>query len=319
MIVPVMNSRGEKLPGLRFLLNDYDPHVFARNLLIWHLLDQLIEGFGNKEGTEMLYTTIYYIFCAPAMPAEVFQRLQHTIVECIEMLQNEDSLPGWLSITEAARPAIISALKTWQTEVPALYTVSNFHESLMRATADSSVNIYRHQDDALTTAMQMERDCYDKTLLLQPDDTLLQKDSRLRQLYDAYRKDQTKTKELKDYVADTWSVNPTLFNLEDEKRQENITYLYPEPWRQPKNMYYAAMAPAPTSSKSLRQFVEPFFETVAMSLKLLSSMMTVQVTSGDVAHSSSRFVTTMNNARRTVFGHSCLTASISAIYRTISV
>ena len=275
------------LPHFHFVLNDEDPHVFARNLILWYLLEELTRAGGR---TLSIISTIYYVFCAPIMPPQTHDHLQNTIQHCIEMLEDKASLPRWLVVLQGSRPPIIAALRTWQSDVPDLYDVSTFHKSM---TAQMAEHVLLSDDTGLTAgyseSLQIEHRCYEKTLLLLPPASLMKEDPLLMQLYQRCSKDPTKVKKLRSHVADKWRVNPTLFNLKDERLQDNIGELYPDPWRLLHDMYEASSVPPPEGSKTLLGHVTTFFQMLSAALQHLGGVMTVYISVGDIAHQMEKF------------------------------
>ncbi|KAJ9608859.1 hypothetical protein H2200_006630 [Cladophialophora chaetospira] len=287
-LYPALNSSppAEGLPRFDFLVNDYDPHVFARDLSIWYLLDTLAaviaDGRASKDGL-MLTTTIYYVFCSPIMPPEIYDYLQTTITECVEMLQDKRPLPCWLVFLEQTRETIISVFETWQNEIPRLYDVSAFHKSMLKHQVEHGSLLMAYDASLVQNqkkSMKIEQDCYTKTLLLLPPKIL--QDAHLDRLYRQFVKNTKDSKELRRNISSTWKVDPTLFDLNDEKLRDNVSEMYPEPWRLLEDLYVVTMAPLPEDPKSLFEYVAPFFMVVAQILASLRDRMTVRVSVGDV-------------------------------------
>ena len=273
------------IPRICIVANDFKPHLLARNIIIWHLMDQVAvaHATGSVETMRFL-STIFYVFCAPIMPRQMWELLQTAISECIEMLQDARPSPEWVSFPAESRPPVLAVLATWQGEVNDLYDVEAFQVSMKLAMGNlPPIGQMPNEDSSLPEPLQVEQKCYNKTMFLAPDRATLDSEAVLAQLYRQFRKDQTKVKRLKQHVASTWKVNPTLFDLEHEKMENNIGEIYPEPWQLPDFIYTCSGIQEPEHATSLLDYVTPFLTTVIGSLKLLRTSMKVHVSLGDVA------------------------------------
>jgi hypothetical protein len=274
--------------SLQFVLNDFDPHVFARDLLIWNMLEVLTQTLPtNTQKTGLYLNTIYYVFCAPIMPAATFEHLQKNIERAIEMLEDSKPLPKWLDFPSQARRPVIEVLKSWKADIPSTYDVKAYRMRLMahlEARPGQSLRSDEHSGRGLNKKLKSEEDCFAKTLLLLPHPSILDKDAALREEYVNFIKSPDKTGQLKTYLDSHWEVNPTLINLADEVEQSRIGHTYPEPYRLWRDLYMGIALPSPPRENlnSLCEFVTPFFEMVVTVFRTLKHFMKVEINIGDV-------------------------------------
>ena len=200
------------------------------------------------------------------------------------MVEDSAILPKWLMLPDESGPPTIAVLETWQSKVPNLYNVSKSHKSMSaEVNKHGGFKAQRPRSDNLSRSMQTEYDCYAKTLLLLPLASLMKQGLQLTRFYrQSAKKPQDFTK-LRDYIAGTWRVNPTLLNLEDELLQENIDTIYPDPWRLLNQMYNACSIPSSEGCNSLVDYTTPFFKMLGATLGLLEDHMTVYVSMRDIA------------------------------------
>jgi hypothetical protein len=77
---------------------------------------------------------------------------------------------------------------------------------------------------------QDEQDCHDKTMFMQPTYDLTCRDPELARIQGANLKNRKKTKVFREYVLQTWKVNPTLFDAENAKTPDNVQNSWSSPW-----------------------------------------------------------------------------------------
>ncbi len=283
LIPALMSPSDGGEPKFNFVINDYDPQVFARNLIVWDLLDLLARTKAEELMTKLI-STIFYVFCAPIMPPQTYDHLQETIERCLNLMDGSAPLPKWLIVPDESRTPIIAALKTWQGEVPDLYDVSKFYVSMCaEVNRSGGFEPDRSRTRSHSKSIQTEYDCFTKTLLLLPHHSLLKQDVQLTQLYRQFVKKPHEYKKLRAHIAESWWVNPTLLSLEDELLQDNVGTMYPDTWRLLHQMYDACLVPPPDGCKSLFDYTTTFFKMLASSLELIRDKMTVYVSVGDIA------------------------------------
>jgi len=99
-----------------FTLLDIHPTVLARDLCILLLLEQLIKGDIDEDAKVEIKAAVFYTFIGIVVPLYCHRRFHDTVKSAITNLQqNPPLLPPWLHVVDESMPAILSALKHWDT------------------------------------------------------------------------------------------------------------------------------------------------------------------------------------------------------------
>jgi hypothetical protein len=101
-----------------FTLQDWKPHVMARNIILFHMLHDIsliperIEGQEARKKEQIsILTAIWYVFDRDIMPAYVFSHLNATMQTLLNSGENFD-LP-WLRCDTNTATAVRDVLKYW--------------------------------------------------------------------------------------------------------------------------------------------------------------------------------------------------------------
>lgn len=195
-------SRGSK-PPINILLNDIKPHVFARGLIIWLLLD---DYDPEHDAEHVVLSTIYYTYYAQVMPPKAWDVMQSKITQAREVLEARASLPEWLVIPSSDRIGIIDALQSWQKELTEIYSTDYVQDNVIPALeSDFASNIGEIGPD-LNTSLKLETCCFLATLALLPDPKFMAKfepDLRklVREFFSSVETRQDVSKQIRRYVA----------------------------------------------------------------------------------------------------------------------
>ena len=116
-----------------FTINDIKAAVLARDLLVFHLLDELmkLDDRLQQQRTELL-TTIFFLFVGVVVPPDVADRIQATIQRVIQWLRSETSALGWIHIYERDKPALLQSLQEWKGEMPSQYTSEDMTQAVIK-------------------------------------------------------------------------------------------------------------------------------------------------------------------------------------------
>jgi tetratricopeptide (TPR) repeat protein len=259
-----------KLPKIRFTFNDYKPHVFARNLVTFLLLEQLGQCKGSEEKAELV-TTIFFVYFCSAMPPYVFLRLQSVIVQCIKWLQKDPELKAtleWVAIEEANFLTLIDVLRTWQQEIPDRYRAMD----ILRAANNSP-----ETDEVVESQFTAEKESYDETLFIRPMDGLKERDSELLRLHERTHTDRRAMEELRKYILQTWAVNPTLFDAAVENNPTNVIEAYASPWHSYDYVSKVVPKKKREDASSLCEYYAPIFTAAAKASQRLSATSKLKV------------------------------------------
>ncbi|KAK5939947.1 hypothetical protein PMZ80_007365 [Knufia obscura] len=202
------DSSGEPVPNEISLLfaGEYDPEHDAEHVVL---------------------STIYYTYYAQVMPKKAWDVMQSKITQACEMLEGRASLPEWLVIPSSDRVGIIDALQSWQKEITEMYSTDYVQENVIPALeSDFASNIGEIGPD-FNTSLKLETCCFVATLALLPDSKFMaQFEPGLRKLVRDFLSSvetrQEVSKQIRQYVAQNWKVNPTFYDLEWERITSHI-------------------------------------------------------------------------------------------------
>jgi hypothetical protein len=254
------------------VVNDRKPHVMARNLIIWILLDTIPQGRGAGDKPDLrILNTVYFIFSSLVMPPQDYERLQKTIAIAIAAL-NEGNMPSWIDIPIGVqRAAIMQVLKSWQTSAASLYTTEKIISEVVPAMADQSEATMIASlgiANGAETLEDMERDfkieitCYKQTLFLAPESSILEKDQpQLAKLWEQYKDSQKKEtiEQIRTYVSEHWKPNVTTLDEDWNSATGSLSDLRPEPWRLPDHLVRNSFESSPKEKDRIGAYVEFFF------------------------------------------------------------
>lgn len=108
-------QQGEKASEKKyhFTINDLKPHAIARDLLVLMILEEIAQAFPKSCAlgkSEELFSTVYYIFIAPCMPAYAYEILQGKITKLLDALQGNEALPAAFDVPMMYRASLIKVL-----------------------------------------------------------------------------------------------------------------------------------------------------------------------------------------------------------------
>lgn len=83
----------------------------ARNLVMWHLIDQVDCKSPSFQQTKVLNTMVL-LFSSPIIPAYVYKELRGAIGMVIDAIK-QDSMPAWFSVRDCDKAGLIEVLNLW--------------------------------------------------------------------------------------------------------------------------------------------------------------------------------------------------------------
>jgi hypothetical protein len=171
----VMITESElKAPSKRtfqITVNDIKPHVIARNLVIWLLLDELTK---NEDSSLEITNAVFFIFCTAIMPAGAYGWLQSTISKAIMALETGTGMPSWVKVPSSDHPLVLQVLESWKNKAPQLYSNSFFVTETLRAMRSEPFSM---DGCGVPEECRGEVDCYWRTLALRPPRALMHKEN----------------------------------------------------------------------------------------------------------------------------------------------
>lgn len=286
------------------VVNDRKPHVMARNLIIWILLDTIPRGRGAAGKPDLrILNTVYFIFSSLVMPLQDYERLQKTIAIAIAALDTGD-MPSWIDIPVGIqRAAIMRVLKSWQTSAASLYTTEEIVSEVVPAMADQSEAAMIASLSIASggkTLEDMERDfkieitCYKQTLFLAPESSILDKDQpQLAKLWKQYKNSQKKDtiEQIRTYVSEHWKPNVTILDEDWDSATGSLSDLRPEPWKLPDLLVRNSFESSPKEKDRIGSYVEFFFLCSIVAIDALKEIKRIKVSVmlGDITNYMERW------------------------------
>jgi hypothetical protein len=223
--------QGRSTRKIHFTLNDILPDVFARDLVFFNLLDELsleIKTAPTDKTTQLetdkKVATLFFLYTCQLVPTYVNDELQRVISKTVSMLEggDQEKPPSWIYIAPSTRNAILPLLRSWQSDVFALYST---REIQIKAKVD--VQKCRVNTSSLVNEMGMaglhrqqetkEEQDYFETIMVSPAPNLINAfEPDLGKVLDLPRTE-SRLKKIEQYIGKNWKINATIFNVASEK------------------------------------------------------------------------------------------------------
>ncbi|KAF2669621.1 hypothetical protein BT63DRAFT_479414 [Microthyrium microscopicum] len=268
--------------NFHFTVNDISPEILARDMIFWLLLDELSLfelSSKSKEKVlrrEVLQFSMTALYVAQIVPAWVDMELDRILEKAISVLEGYTALPTWICFDNKYRPAIIQALKAWQTaSIGVASTMLSTELALAKAKWEA---INPGADDSMGARLLDEKDFSDMLLIYPPEVTGKIKEPELSKLI-KNPPSSGRRQEIKTYLRENWKTNRTLIHVANEANGE-ITDLGNNPFFVAKNLVDPRQYDEP-SKMSLYDFTKIYFQLAAHSIRLLKGRFTVEVVLGE--------------------------------------
>jgi Domain of unknown function (DUF4470) len=264
----------------RITVNDIKPHVIARNLVIWLLLDELAR---NEEDSLEISNGVFFIFCSAIMPAGAYGWLQSTISKAIKALETGTSMPLWVKVPPSDHRLVLRALESWKDDLPQLYSNSFLVTEILRAMHRPGP--FSMDEYSVPEECRGEVDCYRRTLALRPPRELMHKDEpeleKLLRFFDD-KKSSSAASKVQTYIEANWKPNVTMFDVEWEKVGKHFRDNRPDVWRFPDQLFLNSRLPRPKHARGIFDYVGQFFGFTLSALKNLEGRLEVRTSVGDI-------------------------------------
>ncbi|KAF8538715.1 hypothetical protein BDD12DRAFT_884306 [Trichophaea hybrida] len=200
-----------------FTLQDWKPHVMARNVILFRMLHDisLIPGRiedqaeGKKEQISIL-SAIWYVFDRDIMPAYVFSRLNATMQTLLDSGENFD-LP-WLRCDPNTATTIRAVLKYWLNDMDDL---TKRFDVRYAQTVLQWVKQSKLLEEGLLKVFKLEPEwlIFSFSMMMFPPQQLMEDEEPelLPLLQDRSKPIAEKQASLSEYARKNWEVNVTLF------------------------------------------------------------------------------------------------------------
>jgi hypothetical protein len=283
------DSKSPSDRNFHFTINDINPVVFARDIVIFFLLldlSQYSADCATSEPMEIL-TALYFIYAAPIMPAKAADRLQNVIEAVIGAINDPAKLPSWIYLYETDHKAIINVLESWKVEV-----LSKWNTAKVRAYV---------VEDNITSAMQLdslsgmmgdasmapegcarEKKRFRETAMLEPPPRFVEMfDSDLWRILQ--EKPKVNKAKLEEHLDNNWKTNTTLVDVEWENCRDDGEH--PDMRFDPFTMADHLTAETgiyPQRPERLFDYCAMFFLQTARALDKLKDRLTLEIVMSEV-------------------------------------
>lgn len=270
-----------------FSMNDLKAGTFARNLVLFTILDELAmsKDMPQAQRTE-LYTVVYFLFLGAVIPRFVVARLDCVIDMIIERLENSDSgsatvvLP-WVQVYPSDRPEIVRALKSWKSD-GSLTSQFSAARSMESAVMGLSMNRAMMAEHRAPPGCQMEMETFFEVPFLQPPRSMLKEhEPELLGLLDGA----ASVQKLKSYLTANWITNPTLLDEDWHGKAGSDIYTGWDPFGAYQDFYPILSLQEKGGPRKTKLFdhVSSFFRMVVVALRRIRGRLTAEFLLGDAA------------------------------------
>ncbi|KAF8243737.1 hypothetical protein K440DRAFT_605850 [Wilcoxina mikolae CBS 423.85] len=200
-----------------FTLQDWKPHVMARNVILFRMLHDIsliperIEDPAERKKEQMsILSAIWYVFDRDIMPAYVFSRLNATMQTLLDSGENFD-LP-WLRCDPNTTTAICAVLKYWLNDMDEL---TKRFDIRYAQTVLQWVKQSKLLEEGLLKVFKLESEwlIFSFSMMMFPPEQLMEdaEPELLSLLRDRSKPIAEKKASLLKYARKNWKVNVTLF------------------------------------------------------------------------------------------------------------
>ena len=204
-----------------FTINDLKAAVLARDLIICMLLQDLSELLEEPiVARSRILCTLFFVYSSRLMPKSSFAHLQEVIERALAALDKESSPLTWFQIRSRDMSLITKYLRSWQGEGRRMSSPTQMVKLIY-----SGMKMNREQhpyaEAALETFKSEETIFVNSGFLYPPDEILKHEDAKLQKVVSNVTKLNARTagKELKNFLGQVWSINPTTIDIEWQKRR----------------------------------------------------------------------------------------------------
>lgn len=267
-------------------INDIKAAALARDLLVFHLLDDLmnLDEILQDERTEIL-TTIFFLYAGVVVPPYVADRVQATIQQVIQWLRFGDFNLSWIHIYERDKPALLESLQEWKGEMPSQYTSEDMTQAVIK--------YYHTSNKAYVTRAgrpKPRRGCEQEIKYFQltgahwpPSALSLRREPN----FPISTSKDDAWKGARADILKTWKPNVTMLDPEwrpkCEKHGRLEGSLAMDTFELSEALYVLTGLQEPKIKSTLFDLVSHFFAHVAISLKRLSGRIQVEIMHGEMS------------------------------------
>jgi hypothetical protein len=270
-----------------FSMNDRKAGTFARNLVLFVLLDELAvnKNMLQAQRTE-LYTVVYFLFLGAIIPRFVVARLDSVIDMVIERLENSDpstttAVLPWVHVYASDRPEILRALKSWKSDgslTPQFSTARTMELTVM------GLGMHRAMmsEQRAPPGCQKEMETFFEVPFLQPPRSMLKEhEPELLKLLDGA----ASLQKLESYLTANWATNPTLLDEDWHVKAGCDIYTGWDPFDTYQALHQILSLQEKGGPRKTKLFdhVSYFFQSIVVALRRIRGRLTTEFLLGDAA------------------------------------
>lgn len=208
-------KRNTPYKGLHFTLVDLKPAMFARILLVFHLLLGADMGSSQMEKDETL-AAVCYVYVGQVMPKWASDKLQAAISSLLAELGDASRAPMDLFyIPPEARTRITNVLRQWQQPPKKWYTAGALRFATM--TSAPMAELDPGASVKLPPGWDVDVALFESLYILVPSKELLQRhEPQLASLLNVKPRQQMDRGAVEEYLDSAWQPNVTLIDVDFE-------------------------------------------------------------------------------------------------------
>lgn len=264
-------------------INDIKANALARDLVMFHLLDDLAAAVDSTEDkrTELL-STIFFLYVGAVMPKYIFDRIQDRIEKVIAIVHSGGGKVDWLRFYERVSPQLLASLNSWRGKLRSMYSTAEVTHSLVQFYEDTN-NGHLERAGAPKKRKVCKREIhYFKTIGAHwPPETLKQSQEPG---FPSLRDREATPKKVKAYVLKNWKVNVTMLDADWQRASHGSldSAMAFDPYDMMDNLYKETGIEEPAKKSTLYDYVSHFFSHVADVIKRLQGCIIVEVIHGEI-------------------------------------
>ncbi|CAG9951502.1 unnamed protein product [Clonostachys rosea f. rosea IK726] len=290
---------GSKSKKFHFTLVDVKPPVFARDLLVFHMLVAMRSQDDYKKKEETSWA-IAYVFAGQVMPPWASGILHESISALITTLEDSSSnVMDIFYVSGPAREKIIHILKQWREPPVETYTVAAIRRMMVEQSDAQNKAFAKESEDEPPHpkfppgCLHTDSDArlFNDIHVVLPSVPLLERhEPELLLVSRAYRESHSPSdrKALDDYINSTWKPNVTVLDFEFELKCEDRGTLSGQPffnWS-PDGVATALFIALPyqifLSKPGVFEHISAFFRKASSSLEQLGDRIVIEVVTGEM-------------------------------------
>ena len=274
---------GEKTRTYHATINDIKANALARDLVMFHLLDDLAAsvGSGEENRTELL-ATIFFLYVGAVIPKYIFDRIQDTIERVVAALRSGKGKVEWLHVYDRDTPQLLVSLNSWRDKLKSMYSTAKVTRSLTQYFEDANKGHLQHTGEPKQRKGCKREIHYFKTVGAHfPPETLKQRWEPGFPSVGA--KDATPNK-VKAYVSKNWKVNVTMLDVDWQRGSHGSldSAMGFDPYDTMGSLYKETGMEEPARKSTLYDYVSHFFSHVADVIRRLQGRILVEVIHGEI-------------------------------------